>query len=77
MTHVTVNVHHAKTHLSRLLADVAAGDEVVIARRGVPVARLVRYERPQRSPWGSLAVSADEAALAPMGDEELEQWGLT
>ena len=39
----TVNVHDAKTHLSKLLADVEAGDEVVIARRGQPVARLVRY----------------------------------
>ncbi len=35
----TVNVHDAKTHLSKLLADVEAGDEVVIARRGKPVAR--------------------------------------
>jgi prevent-host-death family protein len=35
-----VNVHEAKTHLSRLLADVEAGEEVVIARAGRPVARL-------------------------------------
>jgi prevent-host-death family protein len=37
----TVNVHEAKTHLSRLLARVEAGQEVVIARAGRPVARLV------------------------------------
>lgn len=36
-----VNVHEAKTHLSRLLRRVAAGEEIVIARAGVPVARLV------------------------------------
>ncbi|MCB7135146.1 type II toxin-antitoxin system Phd/YefM family antitoxin [Cellulosimicrobium marinum] len=36
----TVNVHEAKTHLSRLLADVEAGEEIVIARAGKPVARL-------------------------------------
>ena len=36
-----VNIHEAKTHLSRLLEDVAAGGEVVIARAGKPVARLV------------------------------------
>lgn len=36
-----VNVHEAKTHLSRLLRRVAAGEEIVIARGGVPVARLV------------------------------------
>ena len=35
------NVHEAKTHLSRLLAQVEAGEEVVIARNGHPVARLV------------------------------------
>ena len=40
---VTVNVHEAKTNLSRLLAQVEAGDDVVIARNGKPVARLVRY----------------------------------
>jgi prevent-host-death family protein len=37
----TVNVHEAKTHLSRLLAEVARGEEIVIARSGKPVARLV------------------------------------
>ena len=36
-----VNIHEAKTHLSRLLARVAAGDEVVIAKAGKPVARLI------------------------------------
>ena len=36
-----VNVHEAKTQLSRLLAQAEAGEEVVIARRGEPVARLV------------------------------------
>lgn len=44
-----VNVHEAKTHLSRLLRQVAAGEEVVIARAGKPVARLVPVEpRPRR-----------------------------
>lgn len=36
-----VNVHEAKTHLSRLLETVATGEEIVIARAGKPVARLV------------------------------------
>ena len=36
-----VNVHEAKTHLSRLLDRAAAGEEIVIARNGRPVARLV------------------------------------
>jgi prevent-host-death family protein len=36
-----VNTHEAKTRLSRLLRRVAAGEEITIANRGVPVARLV------------------------------------
>ena len=36
-----VNTHEAKTQLSRLLRRVAAGEEIVIANRGVPVARLI------------------------------------
>lgn len=38
-----VNIHDAKTHLSRLLAQVEAGEEVVISRAGRPIARLVAY----------------------------------
>ncbi len=45
----TVNVHEAKTHLSKLLAEVDRGEEIVIARAGKPVARLVPVE-PRRVP---------------------------
>ena len=38
-----VNIHEAKTHLSRLLERVEAGEEIVISRAGRPVARLVSY----------------------------------
>lgn len=49
----TVNVHEAKTHLSRLLERVAAGEEVVIAKSGRPVARLIAYgEKPERRQLG-------------------------
>jgi prevent-host-death family protein len=41
----SVGVHEAKTHLSRLLEDVAAGEEVVITRRGEEVASLVPVRR--------------------------------
>ena len=40
----TYNVHAAKTHLSRLIEEAAAGEEVVIARAGKPVARLLPFE---------------------------------
>jgi prevent-host-death family protein len=43
---VKVNVHEAKTHLSRLLARVVEGEEVVIAKDGQPVARLVPFISP-------------------------------
>jgi prevent-host-death family protein len=43
-----VNVHQAKTHLSQLLQEVQQGQEVVIARSGVPIARLVPWQAPAR-----------------------------
>ncbi len=42
----TVNMHEAKTHLSRLLEQALGGEEIVIARAGTPVARLVPYSQP-------------------------------
>jgi prevent-host-death family protein len=51
----TVNIHEAKTRLSSLIADVEAGEEVIIARAGKPVAKLVPMPkrtkaRPDRRP---------------------------
>jgi prevent-host-death family protein len=40
-----VNIHHAKTHLSRLIEDVAGGNEILIAKGGRPMARLVPLGR--------------------------------
>ena len=57
----TVNIHEAKTHLSRLLEAVERGEEVVIARAGQPIATLVAYERPRRQ-------------IAPPGGMEGEIW---
>ena len=51
---VQVNVHEAKTHFSKLLARVKKGEEVVIAKAGTPIARLVPVtERPARRVPGS------------------------
>lgn len=49
-----VNIHQAKTHLSRLLQRVAAGEEITIARAGVPVARLIAVQPtpPKTRPLG-------------------------
>lgn len=49
-----VNIHEAKTHLSRLIEEVEAGEDVIIARNGKPVARLmpVQKARSPRTPGG-------------------------
>ena len=54
LDHMTksVGVHEAKTHLSRLLEQVAAGEEIVITRRGREVARLVPFTRPDARRFG-------------------------
>lgn len=44
-----VNIHEAKTHLSRLLERVCAGEEVIIAKAGRPIARVVPFENPKAS----------------------------
>jgi prevent-host-death family protein len=62
----TVNIHEAKTHLSRLLERVAKGEEVVIAKAGKPVARLIPF-----SPRGKrvLGLDAGKIWIAPDFDE--------
>jgi prevent-host-death family protein len=42
---ITVNIHEAKTQLSKLLQRVIAGEEIVIAKSGAPIARLIPYEK--------------------------------
>ena len=53
----TVNIHHAKTHLSRLVEEVAAGAEIVISKNGVPRAKLVPLEAPRRLKFGVIRES--------------------
>ena len=58
----TYNVHEAKTHLSRLLDRVAEGEEIIIAKSGRPVAKLVRVAAEPRRPGrlkGRIRVGAD------------------
>ncbi len=73
---VTVNVHEAKTHLSRLLARVEAGEEVVITRNGKPVARLVSAERRGRRQPDKFRgrASVDDSFFDPLPEEELAAW---
>lgn len=64
-----VNVHEAKTHLSRLLERVERGEEVIIARNGRPVARLVPVQSARRKPGrlkGRIRIAKDfDAPLPP------------
>lgn len=69
-----VNVHEAKTNFSRLLERVRAGEEIIIARDGVPCARLVPLEQPARRSPGLLPGRVDEAFFEPLPDAELEAW---
>ncbi len=58
---MAVNVHEAKTHLSKLLARVAAGERIVIARAGKPIAVLVPVDEPQaRRPGNDRIVIRDD-----------------
>jgi prevent-host-death family protein len=69
-----VNIHEAKTHLSRLIERVEAGEEITLARAGRPVARLVPYKRRAgaRRPglWrGRVVIAPDFDAPLPEIDE--------
>lgn len=70
-----VNVYDAKTQLSKLLARVEQGEEIVIARAGRPIARLVPIRA--RAPGADRGrVSYDDGLHAPLGDDEIADWGL-
>ena len=73
---VTVNVHEAKTHLSRLLKQVEAGEDVVIARNGNPVARLVGCKKRGKRKPGSMAglFKVPDSFFDPLPEEELAAW---
>ena len=64
-----MNIHYAKTNLSRLIEAVSAGEEIVISRAGTPVARLVPFASPTRGlgmDTGLVMIGADfDAPLPP------------
>ena len=70
----TINIHEAKTNLSKLLERVRAGEEIVISRRGVPIARLCPLKSPKKRSPGLLKGVVDEAFFVPLPDEELDAW---
>ena len=73
----SVNIHQAKTHLSRLVEQAAKGEEIVIAKSGKPMARLVPYLVPSkpRKPGalkGRIRIRQDFDA--PMPEKEIRRW---
>jgi prevent-host-death family protein len=76
----TYTVHQAKTHFSRLLKEAEAGQEVIVMRGDMPVAKIVPIKAisSRKQLAGAYAKSAhfDDDAFDPMTDEELIQCGL-
>jgi prevent-host-death family protein len=73
----TVTIHDAKTNLSKLLARVEAGEEIVIARGKIPIARLTPiHGLPAKRQFGAFrgAVSVGPEFFEPMTDAELAEW---
>lgn len=73
----SVNIHEAKTHFSKLLARVMQGEEIVIAKAGQPVARLIP-ERPPASDHRVPGIDKGKLRIADdfdeMSESELEAW---
>lgn len=60
-----VNVHHAKTHLSKLIAAVESGEEVIIARNGKPAVKLVAITPEKKSRKGLLGAGIGKIWISP------------
>ena len=71
-----VNVHQAKTLLSRMLTRVEAGEDVVIARNDRPLARLVRRQHRGKRPFGALKgrTGVNDSFFDPLPEAELSVW---
>ena len=75
----TVNLHAAKTHLSRLVDKAMAGEDVIIAKAGKPMVRLVPIEtKSRRTGFGTLKgkIRISDNFDAPLPDEVLRGFGV-
>lgn len=70
----SVNIHYAKTHLSRLLKRVREGAVITISHAGKPVARLVPVELDQPRKPGGFSFRVGAEFFAPLPKEELDAW---
>lgn len=69
-----VNIHQAKTQLSKLVVRAGHGEEIVIARAGKPIARLVPLDERQERKPGLIKGRLTKAFFEPLPPEELEAW---
>lgn len=69
-----VNVQDAKTHLSRLLSRVEAGEEIVIARGGRPIARLAPLNSAGVRELGFVNYQLPASFFEELPDDELDRW---
>jgi prevent-host-death family protein len=69
-----VNIHYAKTHLSRLLMKVREGAEITIAKAGKPIARLVPVEPGRHRRPGGYGFQLGEEFFEPLPEGELKAW---
>ena len=69
-----VNVHQAKTQLSKLLKRAHEGEEIVLSKAGKPYARLVPLEKPGPRISGIARGRVDEAFFEPLPESELKVW---
>ena len=70
----SVNLHEAKTHLSELVDEAAAGEEILIAKAGKPLARLMPLKHPEPRRPGLAKGRVTAAFFEPLPDDELARW---
>ncbi|PKN54975.1 MAG: type II toxin-antitoxin system prevent-host-death family antitoxin [Deltaproteobacteria bacterium HGW-Deltaproteobacteria-14] len=70
----SVNVHEAKTHLSKLLERAHRGEEIIIAKNGKPFARIVPLAAREPRRPGIAQCTIDDAFFEPLPPEELDAW---
>ena len=73
----TVNIHHAKTHLSRLVEEAADGEPFIIAKAGKPLVKVVPLDAPAAAEMKRLGFMVGEISVPDdfdrMGEKEIEK----
>lgn len=70
----TINIHEAKTHFSKLLMRVHAGEQIIISKAGKPYAKLVPLGNPSCRKPGIAKGRVTDAFYEPLPKDELQAW---